>query len=320
MKRSLTAAVLATCLVALTACGSDDDSAGSGSDGLEKTQVTAGGLPLADYATLYWAEDHGFFDEVGLDVEIVPLQGGPIGVQQVAAGQIDFSFTNTISAAVAQDSGAPITTVVFGSSLAAGEMGIFVEPDSPIQTMEDLDGRSVGVNTTNNMGDVTFNNLAQEEGIEAAPEWVEVPFNEMVNGVLSGSIEAGYVPEPFRSAAIQAGLREVVDLASGPHDGMPAATFITGKTFMQQNPNTVRAFVDAMYAANRDLLEKEDEFRAWLPEVAGVDEETANMMTLPHFDTETDVERLASVTEILQDQGLLPDDFDAAEHTYVADE
>lgn len=54
--RVTTSVVLAGALVALTGCGSDDDSndsgGGSADGGLETTEVTVGVLPLADYAAV----------------------------------------------------------------------------------------------------------------------------------------------------------------------------------------------------------------------------------------------------------------------------
>lgn len=310
-------ALAALSFSALTGCGSNAE-AGADDGKLEKTKLKVGGLPLADYATLYWAKDKGFFKKNGLDVTIVPLQGGPIGVQQVAAGQLDFSFTNTISSAIAQSKSTPITTVVLGSSLASDEMGIFVKPDSPIKSMADLDGKSVGVNTTNNMGDVTFKNLAASSDTKVEPKWIEVPFPEMVDGVKAGSIDAGYVPEPFKSAAEAAGLREVVDLASGPNEGLAASTYIASNDFVKKNPDTTEAFVTAMYAANADLAASQSDLRSWLPGIAGVDQKTAQSMVLPSFDQKTDLDKLSVVADMLKKQGLVPEDFDPAKHTYIA--
>lgn len=313
---AMTAMGAAALALMLTGCGSD--AAPATADGeLEKTELTVGVLPLADYATVYWAAENGFFEEVGLTVELEPLQGGPVGVQKVAAGELDFSFSNSISSSIAQSKGAPISTVVLASSLGPDTLGVFVNPDSDIEDIEDLDGRSVGVNTTNNIGDVTFANLAASEELDVSPEWIEVPFPEMIAGVRAGSIDAGYVPEPFKSAAEAAGLRNVADLSSGPNAEFPAATFVASDSFIADNPDTVRAFVDAMYAANADLVKDEAAFRAWLPGVAGVDEATAETMSIPVFAESIELEKFQDVGDMLVAQGVVPEDFDIAEHTYV---
>jgi NitT/TauT family transport system substrate-binding protein len=307
----------------LSACGSDEPAAeGSGGDSggeLETTELTVGALPIADYAALYWAQENGFFEEEGLTVTLEPVQGGPIAAQNVATGELDLSFSNTISTSIATQSGLPIKTVVLTSALGPGGLSVYVTPDSPIQSLEDLDGATIGINAQNNIGDVTLRNLINEEGAEVEPTFVEVPFPEMLTGVESGSIDVGYSPEPFSSAALGAGMREVVDLADpeGPNAGLAVSNFISSDQFIAENPNTVNAFVRAMYAAGEDIEASEEEFRSWLPGVANVPAEVAAEMALPDFFTETDVDEIQRVVDILVDQELLEEGYDAGEFTYV---
>ncbi len=307
----------------LSACGSDEPAAeGSGGDSggeLETTELTVGALPIADYAALYWAQENGFFEEEGLTVTLEPVQGGPIAAQNVATGELDLSFSNTISTSIATQSGLPIKTVVLTSALGPGGLSVYVTPDSPIQSLEDLDGATIGINAQNNIGDVTLRNLINEEGAEVEPTFVEVPFPEMLTGVESGSIDVGYSPEPFSSAALGAGMREVVDLADpeGPNAGLAVSNFISSDQFIAENPNTVNAFVRAMYAAGEDIEASEEEFRSWLPGVANVPAEVAAEMALPDFFTETDVDEIQRVVDILVDQELLEEGYDAGEFTDV---
>lgn len=312
--RAIGAGMLCAALL-LTGCGTIAGTPQDPDGELEKTELTVGVLPLADYAAVYWARDRGFFEREGLTVELEPLQGGPIGVQKVITREVDFSFSNVISSSIAASRGAPIRTVVVTSSLGPGGLGIFVNPDSPIREMADLHGRTISINTTNSIGDVAFRNLADAQGAEITPNWVEVPFNEVIRGVQANSIDAGYLPEPFASAAREAGLREVVPLAEGPNVGLPVSNFIASEPFLAQNPDTTAAFVRAMYAAGIDISANLEEFRAWLPGVAGVDPEVASQMALPIFEEGLDLERLQGLGDTLVEQGLL-DDFDVADFVF----
>jgi NitT/TauT family transport system substrate-binding protein len=148
---------------------------------------------------------------------------------------------------------------------------------------------------------------------------VEVPFPEMLAGVQAGSIDAGYSPEPFSSAALAAGMREVVDLAdpSGPNVGLAVSNFIGGDQFIEDNPNTVAAFARAVYAAGGDILKNEDEFRAWLPGIAHLPEDVAKNMALPEFFDKVHVDKAQEVADLLIKQGLLKKGYDAKKYTYV---
>lgn len=327
--RGVVAGATAFAMLGLAACGSDDDG-GSGSSGggsadgaLEKTEITVGALPLADYSALYWAQEKGFFENEGLTVNLEPVQGGPQAAQNVATGELDMSFSNTISTSIAAQSGLPIKTVVLTSALGAGGLSVYVKPDSDIKDLEDLDGATIGINATNNIGDVTLRNLLHEEGLDdVEPTFVEVPFPEMLSGVQAGSIDVGYSPEPFSSAALDAGMREIVDLTdpSGPNVGLAVSNFIASDQFIDSNPNTVAAFARAMYAAGQDIVANEAEWRAWLPTIAQVSEDVAQNIALPEFLAETDVDRIQDVVDILVQQDLLDDGYDPADDTYVAED
>lgn len=316
--RMLTMAGLTSAALGLTACGGDSDGGAGATDGeLEKTEVTVGSLPLADYAALYWADEKGFFDEEGLDVTIKPVQGGPAGVQQVVSGELDLTNSTPFGTAMAVDSGLPIRSVVLTSALADNGIGVFVPKDSPIKEMADLDGKSIGINTTKNMGDITFNNLAESESAEVKPKWVEVPFAEMVSGIKAQSIDAGYMPEPFMSAARDAGLRQVIDNTEGPNEGLAGSTYVASQKFLDANPDTAAAFARAMYEAGGDMEAKEDELREWLPSIAKLDEDVAQELPLPTYYSEMDDDSYEKAVDILKDQELVKKDLDVSDTVWA---
>lgn len=315
------AAASAVALLSLTACGSGGGGGGASGDGqLEKTDVTVGVLPIADYAAVYWAQDKGFFAEEGLTVTLQPVQAGPIATQNVATGQLDFSISNTISTSIATQTGLPVKTVVLTSALGPGGLAVYVTPDSSVQTLADLGGKTIGINATRNIGDVTLRNLLVAEGLpDVEPNFVEVPFPEMLAGVQAGSIDVGYAPEPFSSAALGAGMRQIVDLAdpNGPNAALAVSNIIASDPFIEANPDTVNAFARAVYKAGGDIAANEAEFRQWLPGVAKVPAETAQNMALPEFFTQTQVGEIQRVVDILVAQELLQPGYDAAAHIYV---
>ncbi|WP_426243614.1 ABC transporter substrate-binding protein [Nocardioides sp. LHG3406-4] len=318
MRIPLTAAAAAALVLLLAGCSDsgDEANADTSGSGLEKTELKVGVLPLADYAAVYWAKDHGFFEDAGLDVTLEPIAGGPVGIQSAVAGDIDCSFANTIATLVAQDGGVPVDMVALSSALGDQSNVIMVADDSPIKTIEDLDGATIGVNTTNNVGDVAFYNLLDDEGIDIDVDFVEVPFGEMIDGVKAGSIDATHTPEPFRSAALGAGLREVVDLTTGPNKALPAAAFVCGSRFVDENPKTTKAFAEAIYAAGGDLAANEDELRDWLPGIADVPAEVAANMKLPTYFDAPNPDEVGRLADLLAGQNLIGDDYDVDAHFY----
>ncbi|KRE38805.1 nitrate ABC transporter substrate-binding protein [Janibacter sp. Soil728] len=309
--RMLAMAGAASIALALAGCGGDSDGSAAATDGtLEKTELKVGSLPLTDYAALYWANEKGFFEKEGLKVTIEPVQGGPAGVQKVVSGELDLTNSTPFGTAMAVDSGLPIRSVVLTSALADNGIGIFVPEASSIKGIKDLDGKTIGINTTKNMGDITFNNLAKSEGVDVTPKWVEVPFPEMISGVKAKSIDAGYMPEPFMSGARSAGLREVVDNTAGPNKGLAGSTYVASQKFLDANPDTAAAFARAMYKAGGDLNKNEDEARSWLPTIAKLPKSVAKDMPLPTYYDEMNTESYTKAVDILKEQKLVKADLD----------
>ncbi|NNK92366.1 MAG: ABC transporter substrate-binding protein, partial [Acidimicrobiia bacterium] len=206
MKRPLTLALVALALIA-SACGGDAEP--------EQTSITAGALPLVDFAPLFYADQQGYFTEEGLDVTVEVVQGGPVAAQLLLAGDIQVSFNNWLSVAAAVANGAPLTVVANGTWLGDGQGGVFVTADSPIQSLADLDGRTVATNTIGNVGDITIENLIAEQGLDISVQYVEVAFPEIIPAIESGAVDAGFLTEPFTSFGAASGLRSVADPYTG---------------------------------------------------------------------------------------------------------
>ena len=315
--RSKTAAVFATGLVLLaTGCAGEGSDGGDGG-GAAAGEITVGVLPLSDFAPVYWAQDHGTFKDQGLTVKFEPVQGGPVGVQEVVTGELQFTNSTPIASVIATAGGAPVQTVAMVSGFGEGELGVFAKAASGIEEMADLDRKTVGINTTSDVGDVIFAHVAQAKGIDPKPDWVEVPFAEMIDGVKNGSIAARYLPEPFGTAAVDAGLRRVVNLVEGEDVGMPMSTFIASTQYASSHPETVQSFAHALNAARDDIAAHPDEFKKWLSGAIDSKPEEVEKMHLPVFDVVLDPKDIQNAADLLAGLGIIGPGYDAAKFTVV---
>lgn len=88
MKRSrlgAIAVVLAASAAMLSACGDDGASASTGAS----VRLATGVDP--SYTAVYVAQEKGFFEDHGVDVEVLKLEGGPAMAQAVIAGQAEMA-------------------------------------------------------------------------------------------------------------------------------------------------------------------------------------------------------------------------------------
>ena len=109
MKRSMKlAALAASSMLALAACGSDDGLE-EGEDGL--TKLTVYQITTTDSTPLYLGIQEGFFEEEGLDVEVKIAQSGSAIIPSVVNGESPIGYANVVSDLAAIDQGLDIKFV-----------------------------------------------------------------------------------------------------------------------------------------------------------------------------------------------------------------
>lgn len=114
MKKRILAIVLAAAAVcSFTACGNTEKSEGKdGSDGLKKVTVVLDWTPNTNHTGLYVAEEKGYFEEAGLDVEIVqPPEDGASALVASGKAQFGIDFQDSLAPAFASDEPLPVTAV-----------------------------------------------------------------------------------------------------------------------------------------------------------------------------------------------------------------
>ena len=117
----LTGSVLALTLAACNNGTNATQDAESTPEG-ELQEVTVGAIAIADVAPLHLAVQEGFFEEEGLDVEIVETTGGAVSLPGVVAGDYDFAFLNVASLMIARDQGLDVEFIANGTT-TTGEPG-----------------------------------------------------------------------------------------------------------------------------------------------------------------------------------------------------
>jgi len=255
-------------------------------DGL--TELRVGTIPTVDAAALYLGVEQGIFERHGLSVEVHVADGGAAIVPAVVAGDDQIGYSNVISSAVAVDNGIPIT-LIQDCCAAAGSpeqdtSRILVKPDGRIKTPADLAGADIAVNTLQNIGEVTIKMALRNEGVPIDDiKFTQLPFADMNDALERGDVDAIWQVSPNVQTALDRGFEPIMSpFTQADPDGV-LGHWLTSQQFAQQNPDTVRAFVDAMAEANGYAEEHPDEVRATIVKNLKFDEATLAKSTLPAF-------------------------------------
>ncbi|QFT67218.1 Putative thiamine biosynthesis protein [Labrenzia sp. THAF35] len=183
-----------------------------------------------DHAPLVTAQNMGFFEAEGLEVEIIEPADPAMPPKLVAAGQGDIavSYQPTLHAQIEEE--LPLKWI--GTLVETPLNSLIVLKDGPIQELKDLKGKSVGFSVSG-FEDAMLGQMLRSAGLTM--DDVELV---NVNFALSGSLLAGQV-----DAVI--GAYRNFELTQLEIEGKP------GKAFFPEE-NGVPIFDELIYVVNKD--------------------------------------------------------------------
>jgi len=319
--RGSVAAAAAAGLLVLTSCGGGEEAPAEGDDAAQDgglTQVSVGVIPIVDVAPIYLGAQEGIFEEHGLELDLTLAQGGAAIIPAVQSGDFDFGFSNITSLVIGQSQGLPLQLVAPGPQ-TTGNVGedfssLLVPEDSDAETIADLEGQSVAVNTLNNINDTVLKEgLSQAGGDPEAMNLVEVAFPDMGGQLESGNVDAIMAVEPFATLAKDAGAREIYSPYAEPIEDLMIAGYFASTDKVEEDPELVDAFVAAMKESQQYAEDNPDEAKAILPDYSEIDPEIIDSLNMPRFPQEINVESTERIIELSEQTGLIDEAIDVNE-------
>ena len=286
----------------------------------ELTTVTVGHLPITIYAPLFVADQKGYFAEEGIQVELVPVQGGTENVVQVASGNFDVAgggigagMFNAVARGIDFEIVAPLHTerpplttplVVSKTRFDAGEF----------TDVSDLAGKVV---STNAKGAATeywlWRALQQGDlGFEDV-DVIGVGFRDVAPALENGSLDAGMLAEPLATFAEDQGL--IARLSDDFLDSYTATVLYYNKDWAEANPDLAAGFVKAFIRGARDLNGDQwydEEILAMIENATGVPADVVARASRSYHDPNgvVPVDDLMGLQDFFRDQGQLNYDED----------
>ena len=320
-------------LVATAACSSSSSSGVATGPPPEVSSITLDVVPTSDAAGIYIAQDEGYFAQQGLKVNIVPINGGEYGMGDLQTGKAQLVEGNYVSFILAQIAGqfaAPNPTnpaetepskpinmriIADTSHMQAGNQALYVLPNSPYKTVQDLvrAHADVAVNSLHNFGTVLIGSLLASDGygVNALPEKPEI-LPEMPSELADGQIPAAWLPEPLGTEAEQDyGAVQLADFDQGSVQDWPVGTVVGSTPWIQSHPKTVAAFLRALdegqELADTDRAAVE---QALVTNKVAPSAEIAATMTINSYPLAMDVPEMQRVTDAMYEFGVITKQYD----------
>ena len=213
--------------------------------------LKVGVIPITDVAPLYLGIKKGFFKEENLTIEPQLAEGGAAIIPSVMSGDYQIGFSNTTSLVIAASKKLPVQIisqgVLGGTTQEDAWDSVVVPKGSAVKTPKDLEGKTVAVNTLNNIGPLTINNLMEKNGADYTKiKYVEVPFPEMGAALEAKRVDAAFTVEPAYSGAVAAGGTPIASSYVETAPNLTVATYFASKQYIAENGEVVQRFKRAM--------------------------------------------------------------------------
>lgn len=140
-----------------------------------------------DHAPLVVAEELGFFEEVGLEVTLVPPTDPSIVPRAVASGQAEIGIHYQPNLYLDHAAGVPL--IRFGTLVETPLNTLTVLADGPIRSIADLAGRRIGFSVSG-FEDAILGRMLTEAGVDpSSVELVNVNF-ALTSSLIGGQVDA----------------------------------------------------------------------------------------------------------------------------------
>jgi NitT/TauT family transport system substrate-binding protein len=208
-------------------------------------RIQAGYLPVASSTPIYLAAANAWADS-DLQVDPLRLPAGPAIVQAIQSGSIPVGEIACTVALISASRGIPLVALasVNGITRDFPYNRIMVAKDSPLHSIADLKGKSVGVlgiGTIDHLELLVALNVAKIDTSDVKVVTIPVPNQPQV--LASGQVDAMMMPPPADSVAeIQYGARTLAD-ATDSLPYIPLEYLVADARWAEQNPDVVHKLV-----------------------------------------------------------------------------
>lgn len=192
-------------------------------------------------------------------------------VQAFEAGAIDITTGNANSLLYAASEGIDFRVVASLSKESAGAFHtlFLVKEDSPIRSVRDLRGKTIGLNAMSGAVHLWVKIVLEKAGLDAERDvtMVPVPFPAHGESLRAGKIDVGAFPQPFaRIEQTRGGVRTLFTSKDAAPFEEELMLLAAKPQYLAKNRKAVEAFLSDVVAATQFYLKKPDEARRALIE------------------------------------------------------
>ena len=208
--------------------------------------VLAFGSTGPNLTTFWLAREAGLYKQYGLNVDVVFFRGSTIAINALATKDAHFGAFGASSAVLARLGG--LDTVLIAT--AAPGLLFYLVTKKEIKSAADLKGKRIGASRPGTDSDLAARVAAQKLGLSEKDVHIIAmgTDSERLAAMSQGVVDATVVTVGGYVAAQKLGFHSILDLSQAniPYE---AASMITTRSLIKDNPEMVRRFTKGFVAA-----------------------------------------------------------------------
>ena len=236
----------------------------------------------AGYYPLVIAEQKGFFEEQGVDVELILYNTVDEETAALASGMVD-GGTATLNDVLLDQIAANVKVVLITDNSDGGDQ---IVATADILSTEDILHKNIGAQR-GSFSELFVREMLLQKGIQPSDVNLVNVDMEHVTDAMPDRISLGHTYEPYTSQALAKGYKVIFSSADTP--GLIVDTIAFRRNIIDERPEDIRAFVVAWFEAVHYWEDHPEESNALIAEATGQPVENISLEGVKLFDLDANL-------------------------------
>ena len=207
------------------------------------------------YAPHYVAISEGFFEEEGLEIELINAGGADKAMAALISGEVQVGFMGPEATIYVYNEGGKDQPINFAQVTQRDGSFLVSKNPNPDFKFSDLSGSEIIGGRKGGVPEMTLEYVLKANGLDARPDdetaevnvRTDISFDAMA-GAFTG-LDAEYVTlfEPLATTMEQQGKGYIVASIGEQTDNIPYTCYSATTSYIEANSDTIQAFTNAIY-------------------------------------------------------------------------